>query len=137
MTSRALVIRRFALAPLARWGFVIGVLVACLPTFLCSWLVFALIGALTDLMSGWRNMGFELFGQRLRFDLVELLGLEGVYRSLNDLATFGVFGILLLTLGGGAMLGLFGALITTTLGLLYNATGRLKIEVDEERPEGR
>ncbi len=129
--SRALVIKRFALGPLAQWGFVAGALIACLPAFLCSWIFFTLIQALRGLLAGWRDVGFEVLGQRLSFNLVETLNLQEALQTLTNLAGYGVFGIFLLALFVAVLLGVFGALVLSLLGMFYNATGRLRLEVEE------
>jgi hypothetical protein len=137
MSSRTLIIKRFALGPLAQWGFVAGIVIACLPAFVCSWVFFALVGSLQSLISGWQDVGFEILGQRLSLDLVELLQLEDALRALTGLTGLGIFGILLLALAAAALLGAFGALVLTCIGLFYNATGRLKLEVEEEDRGGQ
>ena len=129
--SRALIVTRFALGPLAQWGFVAGALVACLPAFVCSWLFFTVTQALRGLIASWRDAGFEVLGQRIRFNLVEMLNLQDALKTLTDITGYGVFGIFLLALLVAALLGLFGALVTTLLGMFYNATGRLRVEVEE------
>lgn len=131
MQTRALIIKRFALGPLAQWGFVAGALIACLPAFLCSWIFFTLIQALRGLLASWRDVGFEVLGQRLSFNLVETLNLQGALQTLTNLAGYGVFGIFLLALLVAALLGVFGALVMSLLGMFYNATGRLRLEVEE------
>lgn len=129
--SRALIIKRFALGPLAQWGFVAGALIACLPAFLCSWIFFTLVQSLRGLLASWRDVGFEVLGQRLSFNLVETLNLQAPLQTLTNLAGFGVFGIFLFALFVAAMLGVFGALVMSLLGMFYNATGRLRLEVEE------
>jgi len=131
MSTRALIIRRFALGPLAQWGFVAGALIACLPAFVCSWLFFTLVQAARGLLASWRDVGFEILGQRLSFNMLEVLKLEDVSQLLTNLAGFGVFGIVILGIVGAAALGIFGALVMILLGAFYNATGRLQIEVEE------
>jgi hypothetical protein len=131
MQTRALIIKRFALGPLAQWGFVAGVLIACLPAFLCSWIFFTLIQSLRGMIAGWRDVGFEILGQRLSFNIVEMLNLQEALQTLTSIAGFGVFGILLLALVVAALLGLFGAMVMTLIGLFYNATGRVRLEVEE------
>lgn len=131
MQRRELIIKRFALGPLAQWGFVAGVIVACLPAFLCSWVFFNLISGVRGLVAGWRDVGFEILGQRISFNLVETLGLQNVLQTSTNIASFGIFGIFLLALLLAALLGLFGAAVLTVLGLFYNTTGRLKMQVEE------
>lgn len=131
MSTRALIIRRFALGPLAQWGFVAGALIACLPAFVCSWLFFTLVQAARGLLASWRDVGFEILGQRLSFNMLEVLRLEDVLELLTNIASYGVFGIVLLGMLVAAALGIFGALVMILLGAFYNATGRLRVQVEE------
>lgn len=133
MNRRELIIKRFALGPLAQWGFVAGVIVACLPAFLCSWVFFNLISALKGVIAGWRDVGLEVLGQRISFNLVELLNLQSLLQTSTTIAGFGIFGIFLLAIVLAALLGLFGAVVLTVIGVFYNTTGRLQIEVEEVR----
>lgn len=130
-TTRSLIIKRFALGPLAQWGFIAGALIACLPAFLCSWIFFTLVQSLSGLIASWRDVGFEILGQRIGFNLVEVLNLQNVLQTLSNIAGFGVFGILFLALLLALALGVFGALVMTLIGLFYNATGRVRLEVEE------
>jgi hypothetical protein len=129
--SRALIIKRFPLGPLAQWGFVAGIVVACLPAFLCSWGFFSLVQSLRGLIAGWRDVGFDILGQRLSLNLVETLQLQNTLQTLTNIAAFGVFGIFLFAFLFAAVLGLFGAAVMTLLGLFYNTTGRIRVEVEE------
>lgn len=131
MHKRSLVIKHIGLSSLAQWGFVAGVVVACLPAFLCSWIFFTLIQSLRGLIAGWRDVGFEILGQRLSFNLVEMLNLQDALQTLTNLGGFGVFGILFLALLLAALLGVFGAAVMTLLGAFYNATGRIRLDVEE------
>jgi hypothetical protein len=133
MQTRALIVKRIALGSLAQWGFVAGVVIACLPAFVCSWIFFTLVQTLRGLIAGWRDVGIDILGQRLSVNLVEVLKLQDALASLTNVASFGVFGIVLVGLALAALLGLFGALVLTLLGIFYNATGRVRLEVEEVR----
>lgn len=137
MKAREVVIRRFALGPLAQWGFVTGVFIACLPSFLCSWLFFTLAGNLRNLVGSWRDVGFDILGQRISFNLVDALNLQGALENLNTLAGLGIFGIVILFLLLSALLGVFGALVLTALGIFYNTTGRVRLELEEVESNAR
>lgn len=137
MRVREVVIRRFALGPLAQWGFVTGVIIACLPSFLCSWLVFTLAGTLRVLIGSWRDVGFTVLGQRISFNLVDTLNLQNVLQTLNTVSALGIFGIVILFLVLSALLGIFGALVLTALGLFYNTTGRVRLELEEAETNAR
>jgi len=129
--THTVIIRRFGLGPLAQWGFIAGAIVACLPAFFCSWVLFSLVTALSNLIAGWQNVGFQVLGQKISFNLIQLLNLQQAQQTLTGLAGFGVFGIVLLALGIALLLGVFGALVMTLLGAFYNATGRLQLELEE------
>ncbi|MBI4671820.1 MAG: hypothetical protein HY741_09160 [Chloroflexi bacterium] len=131
MPKRALIIRRFALGSLAQWGFVSGALIACLPAFVCSWGFFTLIQAARGLLASWREVGFEILGQRLSFNMVEVLNLKDLLQLLTNVASVGVLGIVVLAMLGAVALGIFGALVLMLLGAFYNLTGRLRVEVEE------
>jgi hypothetical protein len=131
MNSREVVIRRFAIGPLAQWGFVAGVVAACLPAFLCSWILFSLLAGLRALLAGWRDVGLEILGQHLSFNLVELLGLQNALQTTSNIAGLGLFGIVLLAIVLAIALGVFGAVVMSLLGLFYNTTGRVRLELEE------
>ncbi|OQY81519.1 MAG: hypothetical protein B6D41_19540 [Chloroflexi bacterium UTCFX4] len=130
MQKRTVVIRRFTLAPLAQWGFIAGALAACFPALVCSWLFFTLARNLRALLMSWRDVGFEILGQRLSFNLLEMLKLESITQTLTGVAGLGLLGIVLLALVFALGLGVFSALVMLLLGAFYNTTGRLQVEVE-------
>ncbi len=130
MQRRSFVVRRFGLGSLAQWGFITGALVACFPAFVCSWVFFALLQGLRGLLLSWQDVGFEVLGQRIGFNLLEMLSLEDLVQTLNGVTGFGVFGILMVALLMALALGVFGAIVLALLGLFYNTTGRLQVEVE-------
>jgi hypothetical protein len=130
MQKRAVVIRRFALGPLAQWGFIAGAVIACFPALVCSWAFFTLVQGLRGLLLSWRDVGFEILGQRLSFNLLEMMQLQNVSQTLTGIAGFGVLGIVFLALLFAVGLGVFGALVLLLLGAFYNTTGRLQVEVE-------
>src|SRR5439155_13905628 len=119
MKTRSLIIKRFALGPLAQWGFVAGALTACLPAFVCSWIFFTAVQALRNFVSGLRDVGLPVLGQRISFNLVDTLNLQQALKTLTDVAGYGVFGIVLSGLVIAVLLGAFGALVLTLVGLFY------------------
>lgn len=131
MKTRSLIIKRFALGPLAQWGFVAGALLACLPAFVCSWIFFTTVQAMRNFVSGLRDVGLPVLGQRISFNLVDTLNLQSALKTLTDVAGYGVFGIVLSGLVIAVLLGAFGAAVLTLVGLFYNTTGRLELEVEE------
>lgn len=132
MSTRSYVVKRIGLGSLARWGFLAGALVACLPGFACSTVFFWLTSSVYRVIEGWRDVGLTFVGQRLSLDLVQLLQLGALDDALKAVQTLGVFGILTLALLIAVMLGITVALSLVLLGVFYNLTGRLKVELAEE-----
>jgi hypothetical protein len=133
MGARTLVIRRVQLWPLAQWGFIAGMLIACAPALICSWLLFTVMATARSVLSSWRDVGLTILGQRISFNLLEMMSLQGPYERLGELTAWGVFGMLAAALALALGLGVFGGAVLAALGAFYNATGRLKLEVEEEK----
>jgi hypothetical protein len=126
-------VRRFSLGPLAKFGCVLGTLLAFLPSLLCGLAGLALVRLIYRWLSGWQEMTVSLLGQELaRVDLVHLLRLEGLLKALQVLTTASApalfLAVLILALVGGVLL----TVIITLAGLVYNwvaaATGGLIVE---------
>ena len=83
-------------------------------------------------LASWHDVGISFFGQRLSLDLVNELQLQPLVDSLQALTGLGLFGILLLGLGLAAAIGLIVAFSFILLGLFYNLTGRLELQMTEE-----
>lgn len=130
MQKHTVVIRRFALGPLAQWGFIAGAIIACLPAFVCSWAFFTLVQGARSLLYSWRDVGFDILGQRISFNLLDVMNLQDLTQTLTGIAGLGVIGIVVLALLFAAGLGVFGALVLLLLGAFYNTTGRLQVEVE-------
>lgn len=132
MNSHTYVVRRLGLGSLVRWGFAAGALVACCPALALSALLFIVTASLHRVVEGWRDVGISLLGQRLSLDLVELLHLQKFLDLLRAADALGVFGILLAGLTLSLVLGFVVAFALALLGVFYNATGRLELEVQEK-----
>ncbi len=132
MNSRTYVITHLGIASLARWGFAAGAIVACLPAFACSAVFFSILTAIFHTVESWHDVGLSFLGQRLSFDLVQALQLQSLVDLLQKLSALGVLGILLLWLGIAAAIGLIVALSFILLGLFYNFTGRLELQLAEK-----
>lgn len=131
MSTRSVVVRRIALGPLAQWGFIIGAVIACLPAFLCSWVFFTAAQALRNLLTSMRDIVIDPNFLKIHINLVDLLSLQSQQQNVSMVAGYGVLGIALVGLGLAILLGVFGALVTTLLGLFYNLTGRVELELEE------
>ncbi len=89
------------------------------------------VAAVRRVVEGWRDVGVSFLGQRLSLNMLDLLHLQSFAEVLRNLAGLGVFGILLLALALAALLGLIVALALVLLGLFYNLTGRLELDLQE------
>ncbi len=130
--SHTYVVRRLGIGSLIRWGLVAGAVVACLPALACSALFFSVVSALRSIIEGWRDVGVTLLGQRLALNMVDLLQLQQFLDALRALDAIGVFGILLLSLVLALALGIVVAIALALLGLFYNLTGRMELELVEK-----
>jgi hypothetical protein len=86
---------------------------------------------LRSFIGGWGDVGFSILGQKIGFNLIDLLSLGNFYESLNAITAWGFMGIVLLALASAILLGIFGALATLVLVVLYNAVGRLQVDIEE------
>ncbi len=132
MGARSYVITRVGIASLVRWGMVAGALVACLPAFACSALLFSATALLHRTLEGWRDIGISFFGQRLSLNLIELLHLQALANGVSALDALGVFGILVFWLLMSLALGLLVAAALALVGAFYNLTGRLELALEEK-----
>ena len=110
MSTHTYVVKGLGIGSLARWGFAVGALVACLPAFMCSLIAFAVSRSVHRIVEGWQDVGVTFIGQRLSLNMVDLLHLGQFLNVLRALDALGVFGILLLGMLLVALLGLLFAL---------------------------
>jgi hypothetical protein len=132
LPTRSYVIKRIGISALARWGFVAGALVACFPAFACSAILFSITAAVRRIVEGWRDVGLTVLGQRLSLDFIQLLNLNNFDQALSSINALGVLGILLLALVLAFAMGVVVALSFVLLGVFYNFTGRLELELAEK-----
>ncbi len=132
MPSRSYVIKRLGIGSLARWGFAAGALIACLPAWICSAIFFSIAAALRRLIETWRDVGVTILGQRYSLDLVQLLQLRSFADALRGIDALGILGILLLALVLAVAMGVVVGLSLVLLGVFYNLTGRLELELAEK-----
>ncbi len=132
MPSRSYVIKRLGIGSLARWGFVAGALIACLPASVCSVIFFSIAAALRRLVETWRDVGVTVLGQRYSLDFVQLLQLRSFVDALRGIDALGILGILLLALVLAVAMGIVVGLSLVLLGVFYNFTGRLELELAEK-----
>lgn len=99
---------------------------------MCSGLFFTAVSALYGILQSWRDVGVSILGQRLSLNMIDLLHLRPLFDLLATLAGLGVFGILLGALALAAALGVVLALAMGLVGILYNLSGRMEIEVAEK-----
>ena len=75
-------VRRINLAPLAKFGCLLGTLVSLLPSLLCSLSALRLLGLVRRWLEGWQEGEIEILGFTATLDFIKLLGLEPVLEFL-------------------------------------------------------
>jgi hypothetical protein len=134
-------IRRIGLVSLAKFGCLLGVIAAFLPSLLCGLLGIGLANLVRGWLESWQEMTISLLGQELaRLDLVHLLGLERLLQLLQTLGLASVPALVLLVLSLALVSGALLALIIALVGLAYNllaaATGGLVVEMSSVSGRG-
>ncbi|MFB0534587.1 MAG: hypothetical protein ACETWR_06365 [Anaerolineae bacterium] len=130
-------IRRISLAPLARFGCLLGTLASLLPSLLCSLSALRLLGLLRGWLEGWQEGEIEILGFTATLDFVELLRLEPALKLLQTIGpmswTFLILAVVVTSVASGLLI----ALIVYATGLGYNflawLTGGLTVELKEVR----
>jgi hypothetical protein len=133
-------IRRISLAPLARFGCLLGTLVSLLPSLLCSLSALRLLGLVRHWLEGWQEGEIEILGFTATLDFIKLLGLEPVLKLLQGIGpvswTFFILAVVVISLASGLLI----ALSVCVTGLGYNLlawlTGGLTVELREVRASG-
>jgi hypothetical protein len=134
-------IRRISLAPLARFGCLLGTLVSFLPSLLCSLSTLRLLGLVRHWLEGWQEGEIEILGlTTITLDFVELLGMEPVLELLQTIEpiswTFLVLAVVVISVVSGFLI----ALTVYVTGLGYNLlawlTGGLVVELKAVRTPG-
>ena len=130
-------IRRISLAPLARFGCLLGTLVSLLPSLLCSLSTLRLLSLVRQWLEGWQEGEIEILGLTATLDFIELLGLEPVLKLLQGTGpmswTFLILAVVVMSVASGLII----ALTVYVTGLGYNLlawlTGGLVVELKEVR----
>jgi hypothetical protein len=133
-------IRRISLAPLAKFGCLLGTLVSLLPSLLCGLSALRLLGLVRRWLEGWQQGEIEILGFTATLDFIKLLGLEPVLKLLQDIGpvswTFFILAVVVISLASGLLI----ALSVYVTGLGYNLlawlTGGLTVELQEVRAPG-
>ncbi len=130
-------IRHISLAPLARFGCLLGTLAALLPSLLCSLGTLRLLELVRRWLESWQEGEFEILGFTVTLNFIELLGLEPVMNFLQGIEpvswTFFVLAVVVISMVSGLLI----ALAAYATGLGYNVlawlTGGLVLELKEVR----
>jgi hypothetical protein len=133
-------IHRISLAPLAKFGCLLGTLASLLPSLLCSLSALRLLGFVRRWVEGWQEGEIEILGFTATLDFVELLELEPVLKLLQAIRpmswTFLILVVVVLSVASGFLI----ALIVYVTGLGYNflawLTGGLTVELKAVRAPG-
>lgn len=133
-------IRRISLAPLAKFGCLLGTLVSLLPSLLCSLSALRLLGLVHRWLEGWQEGEIEILGFTATLDFIELMGLEPVLKLLQGIRpmswTFLILAVVVMSVASGLLI----ALTVYVTGLGYNfvawLTGGLTVELKAMRTPG-
>lgn len=128
-------IRRVSLVSLGKFGCLLGVVAAFLPSLLCGLAGLGLAKLVHRWLEGWQEVTIALLGQEVaRFDLVHLVGLDRLLATLQVLTTASLpvllLAVLAMALVSGAVLAVMIALVGLVYNLLAAGTGGLVVEMD-------
>jgi hypothetical protein len=131
-------IRRVGLVSLGKFGCLLGVVAAFVPSLLCGLIGVGLADLLRRWLEGWQEVTITLLGRALpSIDLVQMLGLEQLMEVLQVLGTASVpvlvLAVLAMALVSGAVLAIIIALVGLVYNLLAAATGGLVVEMSAIR----
>ena len=127
-------IRRVDLASLGKFGCLLGMVAAFLPSLLCGLLGLGLVQMVDRWLESWQEMTISVLGAEIaRFDLVHILGLGKLSESAQVLASASAPVLVLAVLGMALVSGTLLAVTIALVGLGYNllaaATGGLVVEM--------
>jgi hypothetical protein len=128
-------VRRIGLGPLSRFGCVLGGLASILPSLMVGWGGMLIVGSIRRLLESWEGAGIHFLGQEIRIDVVSLLHLEPVLRSVQQIDSLSGALVLLLVFAATLLGGLVFLAMGSALGWVYNAiaavSGGLEVELSE------
>lgn len=133
-------IHRISLAPLAKFGCLLGTLVSFLPSLLCGLGALHLLSFVRRWLEGWQEGEIEILGLTATLDFIELLGLEPILKFLQALEpmswTFLILAVVVMSVASGLLV----AFTVYVTGLGYNflawLTGGLVVELKGVRTPG-
>lgn len=131
-------VHRIHLAPIAKFGCLLGILASLIPSLICSLGGMRLLFILRHWLESWREVEFEVLSLPITLDFIELLQLTPLLeqlQSINWASLALVFAlVILLSLIGGLLI----FLIVTLVGLGYNflawLTGGVVVDLKEVKP---
>ena len=133
--SNRYMVRRIGLGSLSKFGCTLGGLASFLPSLIVAWSGLLLVGGLRRLLESWQRASIHVLGQEIRIDVVSLLNLESLLRTVQEIdsvswalvALFVVLGSLL-----GALVFLaMGNLLGWIYNLIASASGGLEVELKQ------
>jgi hypothetical protein len=135
-----LAIRHISLASLGKFGCLLGIVAACLPSLLCGLLGLGLVDVVRKWLEGWQDLTINILGQEIaRFDLVNALGLSQILERLQIIGDASWGAVVLAVLAMALISGVLLAVIVVTAGLAYNllasATGGLVVDAVVEKQQ--
>lgn len=134
-------VARIAYSSLAKFGCLLGGVLAFLPSLLCGLTAFAAVRGLRAWIESWRALNISVLGNTLTtIDLVELLKLGPALERLRVLDSAGPLGLIGTTVSLALLGGLFVAALTVLGGVAYNLvawlTGGVTLELEGQDERG-
>lgn len=132
-------IRRILLIPAFKFGCLVGAVVLIPPGIVLGFLAQVVTRLFLSWLQGWQSWSYDPPGlPPVGFDLVSLLGLEGVTASMQNLDSRGwLLGMAVtaaVVIGGGMVSGLLTALAALTYNLLAALSGGLVVRAEPLPP---
>lgn len=126
-------VRRISLMPFARFGCLLGALASFIPSLICALGGVWTATTMRQWLESWSQARFNLLGQEIPLNLLELFGLKGLLELLQKIGlASGLAGLALFiffSLAGGALIGLISILVGMGYNFLARITGGLVVEL--------
>lgn len=128
-------VRRVGLGAMARLGCLLGGVVMCLPSLLCSLTGRQILVLLRIWLEKWPVIELGALGWEKRLDFVEILRLSGFLDALRVLTDASWLVVAAWVVVASALSGLFVALLILLVALAYNSlawlTGGVVVELQD------
>lgn len=128
-------VRRVALRSLGKFGCVLGALVGFVPSLIVAWGGVLAVGTLRGLLESWQGAGIHILGQKIPIDVVSLLNLEPLLRTVQQMGSLSLALVVLFVVVASLLAGVMVLVTAAVLGGVYNViarfSGGLEVELKE------